>query len=396
MIWLATVLAAFVLANFAASDSISSIETFIVPLLWHGPNNQITTLKEGISLALLLNVSVLLPDTLLSHKFSDGGPDLQLVTNELFDVRLLRAAGVAHSFISGAEQAGGWNRTLDALLYFRDEPFPAVTRMLDAMGLKAPPMEHWLRSPISVTRGCSHSHIRKLGRMLRPYRYVGMLCYDDFTLQTHKLAGTLLSDCGADACCQAYKEGSVALRHSLNMLDLAGSFVRQYIGADTPFLAVHIRPMPDPCVELWRQPQEELSEREMEDTCRTDFMLDRFVPNVRALQAAFNLSRVFVMTHPTIRPRVFRMLRAAGIQPIYMDMKHLATRESPPAGGGGPATAGGGEPAPAGSDNGGGPAPLARSAPSFSLLAMVEEAVAAAATVFLGTAESSMTGMVVQ
>jgi hypothetical protein len=58
--------------------------------------------------------------------------------------------------------------------------------------------------------------------MLRPYQYVGMLCYDDFALQTHKLAGTLLSDCGSDMCCQAYKERSLLLHKSPKVRPIRG------------------------------------------------------------------------------------------------------------------------------------------------------------------------------
>lgn len=31
--------------------------------------------------------------------------------------------------------------------------------------------------------------VQELRKLLLPYRYVGFLCYDDFALQTHKLAG---------------------------------------------------------------------------------------------------------------------------------------------------------------------------------------------------------------
>lgn len=69
-------------------------------------------------------------------------------------------------------------------------------------------------------------------------------------------------------------------------------------------------------------------------------------------------------------PRPQLGLQAGGIQPLHLDMLDLnASIQS-----------------------------LAqlKTPPSFSLLALVEEAVAACAMAFLGTAESSMTGMVVQ
>ncbi|GIL54572.1 hypothetical protein Vafri_10323 [Volvox africanus] len=77
------------------------------------------------------------------------------------------------------------------------------------------------------------------------------------------------------------------------------------------------------------------------------------------------------MTHPIIRPRVAQMLKAGGIDPLFIDIADLNASINAAK------------------------RPL-RTPLSFSLLAVVEEAVSAAATAFLGTAESSMTGMIVQ
>ncbi|GFR49713.1 hypothetical protein Agub_g11867 [Astrephomene gubernaculifera] len=266
------------------------------------------------------------------------------------------------------------------------------------MGLAAPGEDKWLRSPVSVTRGCRFDQVLALRELLKPYRYVGVLCYDDFAAHTHKLAGPLLSSCGAeDACCQAYKERSVTLQLSPLLYELAGEFIQQAVGSgDSRFIAGHIRPMPDDCVTLWQSPKQELSELELEKSCRTNTMYHRFVPNLRSLKKLYNISTVFIMTHPIIRPRVFRMLEAGGIRPLYIDIPHLNNSlftESAAATG---TTASelsvrsrfSGVSSPG--------SPRLRTPMSFSLLALVEEAVAAAATVFLGTGESSMTGMIVQ
>ena len=73
--------------------------------------------------------------------------------------------------------------------------------------------------------------------MLRPYRFVAMLSYDDFALQTHKLAGTLLSDCGADMCCEAYKQKGPLLRKSDRIQELAQDFISTSIGKGKPYIA---------------------------------------------------------------------------------------------------------------------------------------------------------------
>ena len=190
----------------------------------------------------------------------------------------------------------------------------------------------------------------------------------------------------------------------------------------------------------------------------------RFVSNLQALQRKHNISTVFIMTHPVIRPRVFRMLKvrqqagisnsqtdtqnsnshhstthththththtrarthtvvllhrihclcalfslcslththmhthahtcthmhthtraqAGGISPVYMDMAELNASLHR-------------QPSPQQQQQQAGRGPRITTPLSVSLLAVVEEAVSAAATVFLGTAESSMTGMIVQ
>ncbi|KAG2436023.1 hypothetical protein HYH02_011735 [Chlamydomonas schloesseri] len=344
--------------------------TYIVPILWHGPNNQATTIKEAIALASLLpDATVVLPD-LQEHKFSDNAAHRMLVS-ELFDLSAISKAGVSYVQLHQLRKA--WDGQLDVLLYFRDEKFPNVRRLVKRlMELQPPEQEHWLRSPVSMQQGCSASQVEELRRMLQPYRFVAMLSYDDFAVQAHKLAGTLLSDCGEDLCCEAYKQQGPLLRKSERINELAQDFVSTSIGQGKPFIAGHIRPMPDDCVELWKSSKQDLDPKELYDTCRTDFMYNRFVPNLQALQRVYNTSTVFVMTHPVIRPRVFRMLKAGGIDPVFMDMEQFAAALRRP-----------------------GTTPLATPM-SFSLLAMVEEAVSAAAVAFLGTAESSMTGMIVQ
>ncbi|GLI71237.1 hypothetical protein VaNZ11_016358 [Volvox africanus] len=342
-------------------------EIFIVPILWHGPNNQITEIKEALSLSFLLPGSVAVIPNLQEHKFSDGGVH-RMFSKELFDNKILRSSNLSYILLDDLRKT--WDGVLDVILFLRDEDFPRVSSLVGDMGLKAPDQERWIRSPISVTRGCRQDQVQRLRKMLQPYRYVGMLCYDDFALQTHKLAGTLLSNCDGDLCCQSYKESSVLVRKSPQVCELAQDYIQRTIGSDRPFIAGHIRPMPDDCVKFW-QSSGELDPIQMSDVCRNNYMYDRFVHNFQALQEKYRTKAVFIMTHPTIRPRVAQMLKAGGIDPLFIDIADLNA------------------------SIGAAKRPL-RTPLSFSLLAVVEEAVSAAATAFLGTAESSMTGMIVQ
>ncbi|PNH07178.1 hypothetical protein TSOC_006413, partial [Tetrabaena socialis] len=387
--------------GFAADDP---GPTFLIPLLWNGPNNQVSAIKETLALAHLLAggtggggaaFTTVLPD-LLAHEFTDDGkhPNQPMVFEELFDREALRAGGVDHVLLRELRTSGGWGGNLSAVVCFRDYHWPPIRRMATLLGLTAPAEDAWLRSPASSTRGCSDAAVEQLRRLVQPFKFVGIVTFNDFTYPTSVLAGTLLLDCGGDACCQAYKEGSPSLRMSPQLLQLADGFVRAHAGGEQGrgFVASHIRPYPDLCVELWRLPKEELSYREVRRACMNDYLYEGLLPGLQALLHRFNTSSLFVMAHPAVRPRVFRMLEAANIRPVVMGMHHLEGVASPLV---------------AASDRPNGtaeriravaaaPPGLLRSPASFSLLAMVEEAVAVAAAAFLGTAESSMTGAIMQ
>ncbi|EFJ43784.1 hypothetical protein VOLCADRAFT_106625 [Volvox carteri f. nagariensis] len=297
-----------------------------------------------------------------------------MLSKELFDFTVLDRADVP--FVLLDEFLKTWDGVLDAIFFFRDDEFPPIDGLVRDMGLKAPDQDKWFRSPISITRGCRQDKILRLRKMLKPYRYVGMLSYDDFTLQTHRLAGTLLLNCGSDLCCHAFNDHSILLRTSPQVRKLADAYIRKAIGKRERFVASHVRPMPDDCVKLWQSPEEDLDPIQLKEICRNDFMYSsgtspccdfHDVPGMRL----YNTTTVFIMTHPTIRPRVARMLKAGGINAAFLDLSDLMSINMEAA------------------------RPL-RSPMSFSLLAIVEEAVAADARAFLGTAESSMTGMIVQ
>ncbi|KAG2486716.1 hypothetical protein HYH03_014644 [Edaphochlamys debaryana] len=388
------------------------------------------------------DLTLVLPD--LNEHYKEHTPKIKMLFSELFDLDALRRGRVNHVLMHDL-MASGWDGQLDAVVMLKDmNGFPQVERMCELMGLTAPREELWLRFPFSEHLGCTQDRIEQLRDMIKPYRYVGVLCFHDLVPQAHKLAGALLTDC-EDQCCQAYKDRSVLLRKSPLLHEVAGELMASTLGKHRRFIAAHVRPMPDSCVEAWELPQEALDPAQMTVSCNNTYLLGRLVPNLQALMRRYNTSTVFVLAHPNIRHRVSRMLQAGGIRPSYIDVGALnaasfatgakkgrrrahgpmdpAKRGSPPDAGTGPAPrtlverggahgAGGGrrpkraeavlqeledtaraDQKAVGPTHGG---PRLHTPPSVSLLAVVEEAIAAAAVAFVGSKESSMTGVIVQ
>ncbi|EFJ43785.1 hypothetical protein VOLCADRAFT_95914 [Volvox carteri f. nagariensis] len=96
---------------------------FIIPVRRYGPNNQMTEIKEAISLSFLLPGSVLVIPNLMEHKFSDGTAN-EMSSKELFEIGLLTQAEVRFVFLDDLRKH--WNGALDVIVYFRDDKFPQV------------------------------------------------------------------------------------------------------------------------------------------------------------------------------------------------------------------------------------------------------------------------------
>lgn len=99
-------------------------ELFIVPILWHGPNNQLTEIKEAISFSQLITRTVTVIPDLLEHKFSDGGVNW-MRSNELFDLPSLEKSKIKYILLDNLLK--DWDGALDAVLFFRNEEFPQAS-----------------------------------------------------------------------------------------------------------------------------------------------------------------------------------------------------------------------------------------------------------------------------
>jgi hypothetical protein len=107
------------------SRHIQRHEMFIVPILWHGPNNQVTEIKEALSLSHLVPGSITVVPNLSEHKFSDGAVN-PMHSKELFNFQTLTRAGAHYILLDDLRK--NWNGELDVIIFFRDEKFPGVSR----------------------------------------------------------------------------------------------------------------------------------------------------------------------------------------------------------------------------------------------------------------------------
>ncbi len=152
------------------------------------------------------------------------------------------------------DQTDRYKGTLDATIALAKKVL--VDELAHQMRLRMPEDKGlWFESPVSAIRGCHHEQIDQLRRMLKPYDVVGVQTYHSLVWNTHMLAGPVGPDCADSSCCHAYREASRLVRQHPDITAAARRFVRQRIGRGEAFVAAHIRPFPDPCVELWLEVQ---------------------------------------------------------------------------------------------------------------------------------------------
>ncbi|KXZ47728.1 hypothetical protein GPECTOR_33g610 [Gonium pectorale] len=135
-------------------------------------------------------------------------------------------------------------------------------------------------------------------------------------------------------------------------------------------------PCRDTCCRVYKELASSLRKSQLLFDMADRFIRERlggiqFVPSIKHLMAKYRTNTTFVMCHPKVRSVVQSQLRRAGVEPLFMDLKDINSSAT------------------------GGSGAMATNV-SYSLLAMVEEAVCIRAKAFVGTKESSMTGTIVQ
>ncbi|KAG2497292.1 hypothetical protein HYH03_004875 [Edaphochlamys debaryana] len=356
-------------ALIALALAVATDAAYLIPFMWHGPNNQINTIKETLALAKVLGRTTVLPD-LQSHMFTDKSKN-SMRFKDLFDLPYIKEHADVILLEELEAKLGGsaWDRTLDAVLYMvPPSPMKRQVSLITDQGFRPPADKAaFIDSPVTSWTGCSEEQVAQLKKLLEPHSVVGVQTFHGLIYGSHWLAGPLATSC-TDACCQSFKDRAPAVRKASWIYALADAFIHDRLGGK-PFVAAHVRPYPDPCVRIWTQEDTPKRTENINEWCNNEYLIDRFAPSIKHLLQQYGVDTLFIMTHPRVRTVVEGILHQAGLQPVFMEMADVN-----------PELAG---------------IQLSTNL-TFSLLAMVEEAVCAKSKAFVGTKESSMTGTIIQ
>lgn len=91
---------------------------------------------------------------------------------------------------------------------------------------------------------------------------------------------------------------------------------REYVElefGDEPFVADHVRPFPDTCLNAWAKEGEVPIERP-EDPCYSNggLLLD-LADSVEMVMSQHKVKRLFILAHPSIRHRIKSILSEVGV-----------------------------------------------------------------------------------
>ncbi|KAL6746458.1 hypothetical protein V8C86DRAFT_1520587 [Haematococcus lacustris] len=379
---------------------------YLLPILRAGPNNQLRHLRFLLALAKQLNRTLVWTGikkhytdrTTRFHKgqppappphpappapagsardslapvpprprcFREVVPDF-IQLSEVLDRR--HVEGFVDVITPDELRAEGWDGVVDALLYPHcsytlPALLPYLSMTLQASGGVMHPDTAQLDSRNHLR--CDPQEFRDLALKLRPHTVVvSMLVL---------VAGGEMVDLAADAqqprpplpgCWQDLWEAKRRLRGNLWLRSLATVWAQRFLGP-AAYLALHIRPQSDVCINYWKARKFEVALMWADGACwrgHEDLHLT-FAARTRAALLRHNLTSLFVMAHPKIRPFVSEQLLKEGLRPTFMDETQLAGLAGC-------------------SDR------------SSTFLALVEMQVAVHASMLLGTAASSITETVV-
>ncbi|EFJ47933.1 hypothetical protein VOLCADRAFT_91429 [Volvox carteri f. nagariensis] len=256
--------------------------------------------------------------------------------------------------------SGKWDAKLDAVVYFEDKYLPQIKTAIalnvtdngaDYIKLKA--------------FNCSKGELAAMVKKLEPYEHVGIITYEHVVKDAGH--GMKLYKTG-NACHDEFLQVTPALTKSKQIIQLAKDFREKRLGNQS-YIAVHIRPYPDPCLYVWRHPEVEADEKMARNMCKNPGLSKVFVDQtVHAMKEKKKkkqkrINGLFVMSYPSIRTRITEMYRAVGLEPTFLEGDDLDAMMG---------------------------------YTSVSLLGLVEEEIAVEADVFIGTSYSSMTGFISQ
>ena len=125
-----------------------------------------------------------------------------------------------------------------------------------------------------------------------------------------------------DLCHELYPKVTALLRFSETIRRLAEEFAAVHLVP--PFAAVHVRPYPDACLEVWAAPF--FNETREAHTCYHRSLRRRLHEHVVETVGAHNITHVFVMAHPSVENRVLDLLANPHFALRTMHLSYLERR----------------------------------------------------------------------
>ncbi|KAG2495246.1 hypothetical protein HYH03_006519 [Edaphochlamys debaryana] len=340
---------------------------FIYPLLPFGPGNQLVGLREALVLGRLFKRTVVIHEIVPLHyddeKIEGGhGGTRPLDFDMLYDLDHLSRH---QSVVTQAElQAKGWNGHLDIVASVGKRFFEEYNlnrfRLLNISWDEDTPFMDFHNF------NCTTSDLRRMAEPLSKSKYAGFALYQTAVPDTGAACFRLKAT--GHVCHDLYLQVSLSLVRSPYILDIVRRFREQSLGgANAPYLAVHIRPYEDRCMEVWKK--EPYNDTRASEMCKNGNLYNVFVQ--QTLEQMQKLEQnasstglsLFVMAHPVLRPIITKLYEQADLHPVYYNMPDLEDVVG---------------------------------FRSLSLLGMVEEEIATQADYFLGSHVSSMTATVLQ
>ncbi|KAG2489412.1 hypothetical protein HYH03_012051 [Edaphochlamys debaryana] len=333
---------------------------YLFPILAFGPNNQIAGLKEALVLGRLLNRTVVVHDIRnIYHDAKKGGVKGRMGFKLLYDFDYLAQH---HSVVSLEElRAEGWDGRIEAVGHFGKAIWSWI-KMTVELNVTA-------ESATYIEFGrfdCTKSVVQRMAKKFMPYKVVGVPLAQKVV--PNSMYGVELKWTGKQ-CHDMYLQASGHLIKSSRMRNITRRFRETKLGgADTPYIAAHIRPYTDLCLKWWHK--ETYDKAKAAGDCKNGHLylvfVNETVQHMRRLEETVGRgkAKLFIMSYPELKDVITKMYEKVGLHPFFYEMSDLE-------------------------------AELGYKT-SISMLGMVEQEISYQANIFIGSSISSMTGMVMQ
>ncbi|KAG2495247.1 hypothetical protein HYH03_006520 [Edaphochlamys debaryana] len=338
---------------------------FIYPLLPFGPGNQLMGLREALVLGRVFNRTVIIHQILPLHyddeKAEGGrGSTRPLDFDMLYDFDHLSRY---QSVVTQEElMARGWNGHLDFVGHVGTRFFEEYN--LNRFRLLNVSWDKKTRFHDFDEFDCTPEDVVRVAERLTPHKYAAFALYQTAVGDTGA-ACFRLKETGR-LCHDVYLQVLLSMVRSPYILNVVRRFREQSLGgANAPYVAVHVRPYEDICMEVWKK--EPYNDTRATEICKNGNLYRVFVQqtleHMRKWKVDIKASKLFVMAHPVLRPVITKLYKQADLHPVFYNMPDLEDVVG---------------------------------FRSLSLLGMVEEEIATQADYFLGSHVSSMTATVLQ